>query len=111
VVFTNSTPGQPDAAFVERNEPRGPNLGAIRKLVRRGYFVRTRADEPLTTVLSGDTEQRRAAFASGAQMVSTDFPVPGMAARYDSDYVARMRTPARCDPVNAPRGCRTIPAP
>ena len=111
VLFTNSTPGQPDAAFVERNHPRGPNLKRIRSLVRRGYFVRTRADEPLTTVLSGDTTQRHAAFASGAQMVSTDFPVPGMAARYDSDYVARLRTPARCDPVNAPRGCRTVPAP
>ncbi|WP_307797565.1 phosphatidylinositol-specific phospholipase C1-like protein [Actinomadura barringtoniae] len=110
VLFTNAVPGRPDAAFVERNVPTGEdNLDAIRDLVRRGYFVRTRADEPFNEARSGDTSRLQAALASGAQVVSTDFPVPGLAARYGSDYVAQLpgRTVARCNPVNAPRSCRT----
>jgi hypothetical protein len=70
--------------------------------------VRTRSDVPLTTVLSGDTTQRQAALDSGAQLVSTDFPVAGMAARYGSDFVAQLPTGgvARCDPANVRVTCR-----
>lgn len=47
-------------------------------------------------------------LASGAQLISTDFPEVGMSARYGSDYVAALPggSPARCNPVNAPPGCR-----
>jgi calcium-dependent phosphoinositide phospholipase C len=50
-----------------------------------------------------------AALRSGAHVVSTDFPEAGMSARYGSDYVARLPDggPARCNPVNAGRNCRT----
>ena len=104
-----SRPGRPDAAFVKRNEPRGANLGQIRRLVRAGYLVRTRSDEPLATVLSGDTTQRRAALSSGAQLVSTDFPEVGMSARYDRDYVVALPAgeSVRCNPVIRPRPCRS----
>ena len=109
VLFTNSRPGRPDAAFVKRNEPRGANLNQIRRLVRAGYLVRTRSDEPLATVLSGDTTQRRAALSSGAQLVSTDFPEVGMSARYDRDYVVALPGggSVRCNPVIRPRPCRS----
>jgi hypothetical protein len=109
VLFTNSRPGRPDAAFVKRDEPRGANLGQIRRLVRAGYLVRTRSDEPLATVLSGDTTQRRAALSSGAQLVSTDFPEVGMSARYDRDYVVALPggESVRCNPVIRPRPCRS----
>ena len=109
VLFTNSRPGRPDAAFVKRNDPTGANLAQIQRLVRTGYLVRTRSDEPLATVLSRDTTQRRAALASGAQLVSTDFPEVGMSARYDRDYVVALPGgfPARCDPVIRPRWCRS----
>jgi hypothetical protein len=108
VLFTNSRAGNQDAAFIKRNEPRGANTAAIRDLVRSGYLVRTRSDVPLATVTSGDTEMLEAALASGAQIISTDFPEVGMSARYDSDYFAALPNgdPARCNPVNAPRGCR-----
>jgi hypothetical protein len=45
-----------------------------------------------------------AALASGAQLIST-----GMTDRHDSDHVARLPEglPARCNPVNAGRGCRS----
>ena len=107
-IFTNSRPGLTDAAFIKRNEPRDANTAQIQDLVRKGYLVRTRSDVPLTTVLSGDTKQLDAALASGAQLISTDFPEVGMSARYDRDYVAEMPGGGtwRCNPVNAPRPCR-----
>jgi len=108
VLFTNARPGQPDAAFIKRNEPRGANQAEIQALVRQGYLVRTRSDLPLETVLSGDTELLTAAFGSGAHVISTDFPQVGMSARYDSDFVARFpegRT-VRCNPITARPGCR-----
>lgn len=107
VIFTNSVPGQPDAAFMKRNDPlSGDNQKQIQDLVSRGYLVRTRADEPIQMVLRNETEMREAAFASGAQIVSTDWPAVGMAARYNSDYVVMLpgQRAARCNPVNAPKG-------
>jgi len=109
VLFTNSREGLRDAAFIKRNEPREPNTAQIAELVRRGYYVRTRSDVPLQTVLANDTSMLDAALISGAQLISTDFPQIGMSARYDSDYVAELPDggPARCNPVNAPRRCRS----
>lgn len=110
VAFPPSTPGKPDAAFLKENDPSGANLTRIQDEVRQGYMIRTRADSEVTTPTSGDTTQREAAFASGAQWVSTDYPLPGMAARYNgSTYVAQIPggTPARCNPINAPAGCES----
>ncbi|MER7080108.1 Phosphoinositide phospholipase C, Ca2+-dependent [Saccharopolyspora kobensis] len=107
VLFTNSAPGRPDAAFMSQNDPTGANSARIRDWVSRGYLVRTRSDVPFTEAASGDTTRLRAALASGAQIISTDFPAPGLAARYGSDYVAELPTPVRCNPVNAPRSCRS----
>jgi len=107
-IFTNSRPGLQDAAFIKRNEPRDANTAQIQDLVRKGYLIRTRSDVPLTTILENDTAQLEAALASGAQLISTDFPEIGMSARYDRDFVAEFlggRT-WRCNPVSAPRGCR-----
>lgn len=101
VLFTNAVPGRPDAAFVKRNNPTGQEARVIAELVRRGYYVRTRSDEPFAEASSGDTGRLTAALASGAQVVSTDFPAPGLAARYGSEYVARLPgwAVARCNPV------------
>lgn len=106
VLFTDSEPGRADAAFMKVNDPTGRNQAVIRDLVRRGYYVRTRSDVPLEQATSGDTAMLRAALGSGAQMVSTDFPVPGLAARYGSDYVAELPGtdgPVRCNPVTVRR--------
>lgn len=107
VMFPASTPGQPDAAFVQFQDPRTPDAAVIPDLVRKGYLVRTRADEPVTTPKSGDVSQRDVAFNSGAQIVSTDYPVPGEAQRWGSDYVAQLPggVAARCNPVRAPKRC------
>ncbi len=62
------------------NEPRGLANAEIATLVRRGYYVRTRSDVPLETVVAGDGSMLDAALANGAQLVSTDFPEIGMSA-------------------------------
>lgn len=110
VIFTNSNPGKPDCAFQKLNDPTTDDAVAnIQKQVSAGYFVRTRADVPLDTVIKDkcSTAMRDAAFKSGAQVVSTDFPAYGMSARWECDYAVRLsggRT-ARCNPVNGSKNC------
>lgn len=104
VLFTNATPGSADAAFVKVNDPVG-SVSLIRDLVSSGYVVRTRSDEPTVQARSGDTTQREAALASGAQWVSTDYPVPGSSPF--SEYFVSIPggDHARCNPVNTGPRC------
>jgi Phosphoinositide phospholipase C, Ca2+-dependent len=108
VLFTNSRAGFQDAAFIKRNEPRGANTAQIQDLVRKGYLVRTRSDLPVATARNEDYSLLDAALPSGAHVISTDFPVPGMSARHDSDFVAELPegAVARCNPISARPGCR-----
>ncbi len=103
-IFTNSEPGEPDAAFVKRNDPFD---ASIPDLVKAGYVVRTRSDGDTEEARDNDTGPRDAALASGAQWVSTDYPRPGLAVGFTTDYFAEIPggTVARCNPVNAPAGC------
>ncbi|MAT93699.1 MAG: hypothetical protein CME59_13960 [Halioglobus sp.] len=98
VMFTDSPPGTPEAAFMKRNDPLS-NPGEIADLVSRGYLVRTRADADTQESRNGDTTRRDAALASGAQFVSTDYPQPDP--RF-TDYQVTLPGPgvARCNPVN-----------
>ena len=107
-VFTNSQVGSPDAAIIKYNEPRNNGSVVIQGLVKKGYIVRTRADVPMGTVKNRTTEMRDSAFQSGAQIVSTDFPVYGMSARWGWDYAVMFEDAkvARCNPVTAPKGCK-----
>jgi hypothetical protein len=102
-VFTRGPEGEPDAAITEVNDPRGVNQAEIQRLVTKGYLVRTRSDEPMATIRDKDYTRLGIALASGAQYVTTDFPVAGMAARYDSDFVAQLpgHLAVRCNPVTA----------
>ena len=103
VLFTNSEPGQPDAAFVERDNGK---QDAIAALVKAGYLVRTRADFNTDQGRNNDTSRRDETLASGAQMFSTDFPVsePAPWTGYTAGIPGGLA--ARCNPVNAPAGCR-----
>ncbi|KAI8176172.1 hypothetical protein KHU50_004039 [Colletotrichum sp. SAR 10_65] len=108
VLFTNSAPGQSDCAFQKLNDPTGAEQANIQAQVNAGYWVRTRADVPLDTLLSNDTTgMRDQAFTSGAQVVSTDFQAYGMSSRWGVDYAARLDNglAARCNPVTAGTGC------
>lgn len=105
VMFTSSSPGQDDAAFLQLHEPRGPTGVAIAEAVDAGYLIRTRSDTPGNEGYTGDTARRDAALASGAQFVSTDYQGVGP----HSDYVVTIPdgSPGRCNPVNAPAWCRS----
>jgi Phosphoinositide phospholipase C, Ca2+-dependent len=103
VIFTNSDPGQPDAAFLERNE--GP-ASDISTLVRQGYLIRARTDSDTKEARTNDTTTRDAMLASGAQLLSTDYPV-NEPARWDGHFVVTLpgNASARCNPINAPDPC------
>lgn len=94
-MFVRSDEGRPDAAvlIVDR-----PDIAKIQRLVSKGYFVRTRADAGLRV---RGTDRREAALASGAHIVSTDFP-PGEP-HLESGYTVALEhgAPARSNPVNA----------
>ena len=100
VLFTNAVPGDADAAFTECND--GP-AGEITELVRKGYLVRTRADDSTHEARVNDTRRRDAMLASGAQIVSTDYPATEPA-RWEGHYTVTLpgEDVARSNPVNAP---------
>jgi hypothetical protein len=102
VIFTNAAPGQPDCAFTEQNDGTPETIAA---LVRKGYLVRTRTDADTKEARTGDTTRRDAALASGAQLLSTDYPASEPTTW--SNYSVSLPNGAigRCDPVNAPADC------
>jgi hypothetical protein len=105
VMFPTSQPGNPDAAVVLADES-VQNADRIRELVEAGYMVRTRSDINTIEARTNNTAARDAAFASGAQFVSTDYPEPDP--RLNNNYAVQIPggTPARCNPVNAPADCK-----
>jgi len=106
VLFTDSEPGTPEAAFMKKNDPLA-SPGDIEFLVEQGYMVRTRADADTEQARSGDTTRRDAAFASGAHFISTDYPVPDP---NFTDYQVTMPDGyiARCNPINATDECISV---
>ncbi len=105
VLFTNAEAGEPDAAFIERND--GP-ADDITTLVRKGYLVRTRTDADTREARTNDTTRRNAMTSSGAQIISTDYPV-NEPARWPGHFVVALpgNVVARCNPVNSPPACKT----
>ncbi|MBM4266976.1 MAG: hypothetical protein FJ144_10230 [Deltaproteobacteria bacterium] len=104
VLFVSARPGEPEAAFVKLNDPIG-SFDLIQQLVGEGFLIRTRADGDTEQARTGDTTQRDAAIASGAQYVSSDYPVPNPA--FGTGYFVEIPggTPGRCNPISAPRDC------
>ncbi len=104
VLFTNAEPGEPDAAFIERND--GP-AGDIALLVRQGYLIRTRTDADTKEARTNETARRDAMIASGAQILSTDYPA-SEPAKWEGHFFVALpggAKVARCNPVNAPASC------
>lgn len=74
VMFVNTAEeDSPAAAYFTLNDPFGDGCRIARALAD-GFLVRTRADADTVEARSGDIRRRDAAFASGAQVVSTDYP-------------------------------------
>jgi hypothetical protein len=98
VLFPQSTPDEPIGGVVILNTP-SLDTAAV---VERGFLVRTMADS--VPIPENAAERRQTALDSGAQIVSTDFPhaVEGVDPGFDFPG-----EPSRCNPVNAPKKCRT----
>ena len=103
LIFVSAQAPDDDAAFTVVNDPIADGA-LIQDLVEQGYMVRTRTDADTAEARTGDTTRRDAAFASGAQIVSTDYEredprFPGFVVELPGGG------PARCNPVNAPPDC------
>lgn len=109
VAFIRSKPGEAHAAFLLLdNAIARPEIA---DLVRKGYLVRARSDIETWEAKANDLTRATATFASGAQIVSTDFYRPGN--RYGTSYVVRLPGGGawRCNPANAPADCHAHKAP
>lgn len=71
-MFVNTDETSPAAGYITLNEPR-EEAARIAAAVRAGLIVRTRADADTVEARSNDRTRQAAAFASGAQYVSSDY--------------------------------------
>ena len=97
-MFATVAPENPAAAWFKINDPIKDH-DRIKKLVRDGFLVRTRADADTVQSRKNDVTQREKALSSGAQFISTDYAVPD---RRFSDYSVRFPGGqiARSNPVS-----------
>ena len=102
LIFTNAEPGQPDCAFTEENDGTQEVIAA---LVRKGYLVRTRTDADTKQARTNDTTRREIALASGAQLLSTDYPASEASQWTGYSVSLPGGAVARCNPVDAPPSC------
>lgn len=102
VLFVSSEAGAAYEATYVLNDPVG-DATAIAEALASNFLVRTRCDGDNVEPFAGDTSKRDAALASGAQIVSTDYPAPVEGV----NYVVEMPggTPSRCNPITGSTGC------
>ncbi|MFO0889928.1 MAG: phosphatidylinositol-specific phospholipase C1-like protein [Isosphaeraceae bacterium] len=101
LLFASVPESHPQAAWFKINDSVA-DFDRIRRLVREGFLVRTRADSDTRQARANDPTQRDRALSSGAQFVSTDYPVPD---RRFSAYCVQFpgRIVARSNPVSGAR--------
>jgi Phosphoinositide phospholipase C, Ca2+-dependent len=98
IAFPESHVDEPIGGVVVLNDPTQDPIAAA---VQQGFLVRTMCDG---VPRPADAETRRTqALASGAHVISTDFPVPADGG--DLGLQIPGGTPSRCNPVNAPSAC------
>ena len=71
-MFVATDEASPLAAFISIPDPQ-KDTARIRQAVQSGFMVSTRADEQTREARGNNTARRDAAFASGAQIVQTNF--------------------------------------
>jgi hypothetical protein len=104
-MFVYAPPSSPLGAVASVPDARLESA-RIASLLGAGYIVRTRADDSGVEARANDLSRASAALSSGAQLVSTDYPVPA-----PSGYVVPAPgTPARCNPVTTPPETACTPA-
>jgi len=75
VMFVNVDEASPAAGYITLNEPEALQA-RIQAAVKAGLIVRTRADADTVEARANNRKPQVAAFASGAQYVSTDYMSP-----------------------------------
>ncbi len=103
-MFANQPEEEPGAAIMIVNDPIA-DVDQIQSLVKAGFIVRTRADADTREARSGSVARREAAFASGAQLISTDYYLPenGFGTHYQ--VIMPGGGIGRCDPLRVPQPC------
>lgn len=100
-MFVNAPQGAPEAAVLIINDPvaRAEEINAA---VQAGYLVRTRSDADTREARAGDVTRMRQAFASGAQIISTDYYLSEQ--RFGHGFQVRFPDASllRCNPVLRP---------
>lgn len=101
VAFPSSLAEDPFAGFMVINEV---SDGRALEAVRAGFLVRVRAED-LKELFNQGLDRAEAALATGAQIISTDFPVK----RGELDYFFDIPggAPSRCNPITAPAECES----
>jgi hypothetical protein len=102
LMFIDGELDSPWSGVILANNPE-PDAAKIAAAVKANLIVRTRADGDNVEPFAGDTTHRDEALASGAQLVSTDYPAPVKGVNYVVEIPGG--TPARCNPVTAPKDC------
>jgi hypothetical protein len=92
----------PYSAILVMDDPKAEGA-RIREAVKAGFVVRTRADADLKEPRANDVSRWEAALASGAQLVSTDFPAKDP--NYEYIVTIPGGSPSRCNPVLAIPSC------
>ncbi len=85
--FMTTFPDAPEAAYFTMNDP-VKDQALIQERVKQGFLVRTRADADTREARTNDTTRRAAAFASGAQFISTDYQDPDP--RFGNGYAVQL---------------------
>jgi hypothetical protein len=86
VLFVNKEEGNPEAAFRIVNDPVA-DFNKIQSLVKSGYMVRTRADGDTQEARTNDYRRFEKAKASGAQIITTDYYIPGKLFKSDFEVI------------------------
>ncbi len=100
MAFLRSSPGQKHSAFILMDNA-VVRQQEIQRYVKQGYLVRTRSDIETYEAKVNDMSRAKAAFKSGAQVISTDFYKPGNP--YGTSYKVTLPKGVDylCNPVNA----------
>jgi hypothetical protein len=104
-MFVNVDENDPNAAFFILNDPI-TQIEEIREKVRAGFMVRTRADADTREARAGDYARFKAAVASGAQVISTDYYDSALSPGGQFQIIFDDNQYQRCNPVTAPVNCK-----
>jgi len=105
VMFTDGPPGAPESAYIGQNNAADPP-GKVDDLVKKGYVVRTLPDPDDVMIGKTETERRDISIKSGANWLSTNYPVPDTSVGVTYTVTLPGATPGRCNPVTAPPTCK-----